>query len=101
MRGIFPGCCASAGGTVVSKAVASSQTKIFPPIGLAPIILLRTGNGPLPTVIESLYPPAPTHWVESSRRSALPLFRLMMNSNFVGCSIGRSAGLVPFRILST
>ena len=29
------------------------------------------------------------------------VFRLMMNSNFVGCSTGRSAGLAPFRILST
>jgi hypothetical protein len=28
-------------------------------------------------------------------------FRLMTNSNFVGCSTGRSAGLAPFRILST
>ena len=28
-------------------------------------------------------------------------FRLMMNSNFVGCSTGRSAGLAPLRILST
>src|SRR4030095_13183402 len=28
-------------------------------------------------------------------------FRLMMNSNFIGCSTGRSAGLAPFRILST
>jgi hypothetical protein len=28
-------------------------------------------------------------------------FRLMMNSNFVGCSTGSSAGLTPFRILST
>jgi SOS response associated peptidase (SRAP) len=27
--------------------------------------------------------------------------RLMINSNFFGCSIGRSAGLVPLRILST
>ncbi len=31
----------------------------------------------------------------------LAAFRLMMNSNFVGCSTGKSAGLVPFRILST
>src|SRR5437763_1045454 len=29
------------------------------------------------------------------------VFRLMINSNFVGCSTGRSAGLAPFRILST
>lgn len=28
-------------------------------------------------------------------------FRLTMNSNFVGCSTGRSSGLVPFKILST
>jgi hypothetical protein len=28
-------------------------------------------------------------------------FRLMMNSNFLGCSTGSSAGLAPFRILST
>src|SRR5690349_2866135 len=32
---------------------------------------------------------------------ALAVFRLTINSNFVGCSIGRSAGLAPFRILST
>src|SRR5215831_17469628 len=29
------------------------------------------------------------------------ILRLMMNSNFVGCSTGKSAGLAPFRILST
>ena len=27
--------------------------------------------------------------------------RLIINSNFVGCSTGRSAGFAPFRILST
>ena len=31
----------------------------------------------------------------------LAVFKLMTNSNFVGCSTGRSAGLVPSRILST
>ena len=31
----------------------------------------------------------------------LAAFRLTINSNFVGCSTGRSAGLVPFKILST
>src|SRR5215470_425314 len=35
------------------------------------------------------------------RLSAFAVLRLMTNSNFVGCSTGRSAGLVPFRILST
>jgi hypothetical protein len=29
------------------------------------------------------------------------VFRLMINSNFFGCSTGRSAGLAPFKILST
>jgi hypothetical protein len=36
--------------------------------------------------------------VSSSSRAAL---RLTTSSNFVGCSIGKSAGLAPFRILST
>jgi hypothetical protein len=35
------------------------------------------------------------------RRSALAVFRLISNSNFVGCSTGRSAGLDPLRIRST
>ena len=33
--------------------------------------------------------------------SALAVLRLMTNSNFVGCSMGSSAGFAPFRILST
>lgn len=32
---------------------------------------------------------------------ALAVFMLMINSNWVGCSTGGSAGLAPFRILST
>ncbi len=35
------------------------------------------------------------------RPSALAVLRLMTNSNLVGCSTGRSAGLAPFKILST
>src|SRR4029453_1944123 len=31
----------------------------------------------------------------------LAAFRLMMNSNFFGCSTGRSAGFAPFNIFST
>jgi hypothetical protein len=79
----------------------------------------------------SPYPPAPARWVESPydfrfwifdfrlldhritlsalastlggivRPICFAAFRLMMNSNFFGCSTGMSAGLVPFRILST
>jgi hypothetical protein len=32
---------------------------------------------------------------------AFAVLRLMTSSNVVGCSMGRSAGLAPFRILST
>src|SRR5258705_2214540 len=35
------------------------------------------------------------------RPICLAALRLITNSNFVGCSTGRSAGLVPFSILST
>ena len=55
--------------------------------------------------------PAGDHWMTSSARDksdggivsprALAVLRLMTNSNFVGCSIGRLAGLAPLRILST
>jgi hypothetical protein len=54
---------------------------------------------------------APPHSITSSARassvggistpSALAVLRLITNSNLVGCSIGRSAGLAPLRILST
>ncbi len=33
--------------------------------------------------------------------SVFAVFRLITNSNFVGCSTGKSAGLAPLRILST
>src|SRR6266478_1533122 len=35
------------------------------------------------------------------RPICLAVFKLMINSNFFGCSTGRSAGLAPFKILST
>src|SRR5262245_44609026 len=51
------------------------------------------------------------YWITSSARassvggivrpSALAVLRLISSSNFVGSSIGRSAGLAPLRILST
>ena len=54
---------------------------------------------------------APSHSITSSARassvggtsspSALAVLRLMTNSIFVGCSIGRSLGFAPLRILST
>ena len=38
---------------------------------------------------------------EIVRPIRLAVLRLMTNSNFVGCSMGSSAGLAPFKILST
>src|SRR5262249_10719696 len=38
---------------------------------------------------------------EMTRPSAFAAALLIVSSNCVGCSIGRSPGLVPFRILST
>ena len=38
-------------------------------------------------------------WVESSRQSALAAFRLITNSNFFGCSTGRSPGFGTFENL--
>jgi hypothetical protein len=35
------------------------------------------------------------------RADLLGCFQINNNSNLVGCSTGRSAGLAPFRILST
>src|SRR5947207_14177743 len=54
---------------------------------------------------------APSHSITSSawtskeagtvRPRTLAVFMLITNSNLVGCSTGRSEGLVPLRILST
>jgi hypothetical protein len=51
------------------------------------------------------------HWRISSAATSIggetvifgasAVLRLMMNSNLLGCSTGRSAGLIPPRILST
>src|SRR5262249_43336952 len=38
-------------------------------------------------------------WSGTSIESAFAVLRLMTNSNFVGCRIGTSAGLSPFKIL--
>src|SRR5262249_56045311 len=60
---------------------------------------------------DGVHEPRPHHSITSSARvssigdiwspSALAVLRLMTSSNLVGCTTGRSAGLVPLRILST
>src|SRR5882757_6306196 len=39
--------------------------------------------------------------VGTSTPSAVAVFKLITNSNLVGCSTGRSAGFAPLKILST
>src|SRR5262245_16676731 len=62
-----------------------------------------------PTTLRRFH--ATTYWITSVawnrtdedrvRPSAWAVLRLMTSSNLVGCSTGKSAGFVPFRILST
>jgi len=42
-----------------------------------------------------------TAYVRYANSGALAVLRLTINSNFVGCSIGNSAGFAPFRIRAT
>src|SRR5262249_43714344 len=70
----------------------------------------RRGRPPPPAAEErdqvaafhSITPSARTKNVsEIARPSVLAVLTLTMSSNFVGCSIGRSAGLAPLRMRST
>ena len=57
---------------------------------------------PLPlTLTESPDPPATSTFGGIVNPICLAVFKLTMNSNFIGCSTGRSAGLAALRILST
>src|SRR6267378_30980 len=58
----------------------------------------KTGHGPYYSIVSSARASIAG---AISRPSVLAVLRLMTNSNRVGCSIGRSAGLAPLRILST
>src|SRR5882724_167028 len=94
IRGIFVGCCASAG-----EQSAKSNDRDF-----SLHVFLCSFH---PTLVT--HPSA--HLITLSARnstdcgivrlSAFAVLRLMTNSNFVGCSTGKSAGLAPFNILST
>jgi hypothetical protein len=68
------------------------------------------GRGASPQAL-AVKPQSGTYSITSSAResneggtvrpSALAVFMLITSSNLVGCSIGKSAGLAPLRILST
>jgi hypothetical protein len=51
-------------------------------------------------LIQSPYPPAPDG-LRDRDPSALAVLMFTTNSNFVGCSTGRSPGFAPLSILST
>lgn len=81
-------------------------------LGIADGIELRTGAAAVGGAAGLLgYGRSLRYWITSSARastaggivrpSALAVLRLITNSNFVGCSMGRSAGFAPLRILST
>jgi hypothetical protein len=88
IRGTFPGCCASANGQSTKSKAMSAKTKDVRVSSIArfhriTLSALASTSGGIVTPI------------------CFAVFRLMTNSNFVGCWTGKSAGLVPFRILST
>ena len=97
MRATFPVCCASAETLSRKEHGAKSNDSDFS-LHVFPLRLVHLTL-------------APSHLITLSARAStfggivkpicLAAFRLMMNSNFVGCSTGRSAGLAPLRILST
>ena len=101
MRKIFPACCASA-----EKQSAKSMAQ-----RLRTVLVFFMGFSLPRSTPHSTLDFAPSHLITLSalastfggivRPICLAALRLMMNSNFVGCSTGRSAGLAPLRILST
>src|SRR5215475_8070223 len=74
-------------------------------------LLRECGKRPRCRAAKQCYEVAPLHSITSSARassvggtsrpSALAVLRLMISSNLVGYSTGKSAGLAPLRILST
>ena len=96
------GSAADAGGSRAAGCVRLGR----PPLAADTVVVLPDARSTTP-----LSSSAPAYWITSSARrsrgggmvipSALAVLRLMISSNFVGCSTGKSAGLTPFRILST
>src|SRR5207247_1987264 len=100
IRGILAVCCALTTETVSRTAVVSRQTKILLIIALTTVFaancFLLTAYFHLITL---------SAWYKTDcgivRPICFAVFKLITNSNLVSCSTGSSAGLAPFRILST
>src|SRR5215208_6055741 len=103
MRVNFFACCASVEEKVIHNKLITNQKRDFDRIVFVSVSLLTADNCLLATYN--------CHLITRSARTStlggivrpicLAAFKLTINSNFVGCSTGRSAGLAPFRILST
>jgi hypothetical protein len=65
----------------------------------------RAGVLPIPRPCSRLYLITSSAWKRMCggmvRPRAFAVFKLMTSSNFMGCSTGRAAGLLPFRMRST
>src|ERR1044071_1950685 len=106
IRGIFVRCCATTGGWRAKSMVQRVRTVIC--FFMLSFLLLPPPQ-PVLSMVEG--PVAYYHLITRSaltntfggivRVICLAAFRLMINSNFFGCSTTRSWGLAPLRILST
>ena len=103
IRGIFFGCCASTKEIVSRKRVSSKQITILLNINIGSVsVLLSLLTADCSQVVDLITLSARANRFGGIVRPIFfAAFKLMMNSNFVGCSTGRSAGFLPFRILST
>src|SRR6266508_3222442 len=92
-RGTFVGCCASTVKQSAKNKAPSARVKIFSFI----VVPSRLTSHPYRITLSA----RANTFGGIVKPICLAVFRLMMNSNFFGCSTGRSAGFVPLRILST
>ncbi len=86
----------------IRNADCGIPTSVLYPISVSPCPRVALPPPPRPPAV---------HWITWSARMrmvwgnviprALAVFVLITSSNRIGCSTGRSAGLAPFRILST
>src|SRR5262249_36303917 len=101
INGTLLACCASAEKQIVTSKAYRNRLMIF-------LFMFFSAFGPLVTRRLTLMPCHLMTWfalAKSSGESASPIcfaaFKLITNSNFVACCTGKSAGLAPFKILST
>jgi hypothetical protein len=82
--------------------VSFRQLRTCPALGLPPLCAITGREQMQQTASYSISSSASASSVDGTvRPSAFAVVRLMMRSNLVGCSTGRSAGFAPRRTLST